>query len=381
MKLQIDNFDGKGPCDYTFAVDASRPPEVVRKLNQPSELRLSLLADSPDFVVPAQGARVLVGRTNGQDVFTGYILQTPVFEYLGWGERGPAYRYNVIARSDEALLDEKRLPDRCPFVDRSAGDALRQAIESLVPGVFDSSAVQAVDTIASYASQPQKKWSELAADLALEARGSYRTDNGAFMFTPVGSATYALNETDRNFCPEGLLLSSPTGIINDVTVVGEVEPQAYVKDYFIGDGLTTRFYLSQTPFGKTGKTLFDEEYETIPNEILDPTRWSITDPTGAVSVSAGKLVIAGGTGVDSGTTVTFVEQVEMGGALLLQHGDFLFGSPSSGVLGGLYTGTISEAGCLAGFQVSPNSGVSNIQALVKGSATGPVVNTVAGIIT
>ena len=135
MKLQIDNLDGLGPVNYTSSIDGSHSPQLTRKLNQPSELRVSLVADSPEFVVPVSGARVTLGLTNGQDVFTGYLMPSPIFEYLGWGERGPVYRYDLVAQSDEALLDEKRLPDRCPFVDRSAGNALRQLTEDLMPGI------------------------------------------------------------------------------------------------------------------------------------------------------------------------------------------------------------------------------------------------------
>jgi hypothetical protein len=132
MKLQIDNLDGLGPVNYTSSIDGSRSPQIVRKLNQPSELKVSLVADSASFVVPKTGARITLGLTNGQDVFTGYLMQSPAFEYLGWGERGPVYRYDLVAQSDEGLLDEKRLPDRCPFLDRSAGDALRQLTQDLL---------------------------------------------------------------------------------------------------------------------------------------------------------------------------------------------------------------------------------------------------------
>ena len=133
MKLQIDNFDGRGPSDYTSAIDASRAPRVVRRLNKPDELQLSLIADRPDFIVPSNGARITLGRSNGEDVFTGYLTQAPAFEYLGWGERGPVYRYNLVAQGDEVLLDRKQIPNSPPFVDRSAGDALRQLTEDLLP--------------------------------------------------------------------------------------------------------------------------------------------------------------------------------------------------------------------------------------------------------
>jgi hypothetical protein len=375
MKLRIDNLDGFGPRDYTSSIDGAHSPQVIRKLNQPSELRFSLVADSTNFVVPVTGARVTLGLTNGQDVFTGYLMHAPVFEYLGWGERGPMYRYDLVAQSDEGLLDEKRLPDRCPFLDRSAGDALRQLTQDLLPGVFDTSAVQNLDTLAWYASDPQKTWSQHAAEIAVQARASYRMLNGALIFAPLGATAYSLNETDSTFCPEGLKLQPVDGLINDVTVIGQSEPQAYVKDYFIGDGITLKFYLSQPPFTKASKTVFDEEYI---NSSLDPTRWNLTDPAHVISVSGGKLQIAGGTGVDGATTVVFTEKIELGGALVMQHGDVMFNAASSGVLGGLYPGTVSIAGCLAGFQFTPNGSQSNIQALVNGAGTGAPVTTVTG---
>jgi hypothetical protein len=67
MKLQIDNLDGHGLRDYTAAIDGSRSPKLMRRFNKPAELQFSLLADGPDFVVPASGARVMLGKTNGQE--------------------------------------------------------------------------------------------------------------------------------------------------------------------------------------------------------------------------------------------------------------------------------------------------------------------------
>ncbi len=375
MKLQIDNLDGQGPRDYTAAIDSTGMPRVVRQLNKPSELQVSLLANQPDFVVPVIGARITVGRMNGQDVFTGYLTEAPVFEYLGWGERGPAYRYNLVALSDEAILDRKRLPQRSPFVARSAGNALRQMTTDLLPGVFDTSAVQDVDVLASYVPDPQEPWTYHAALVALEARGSYRVNDGALIFSPVGAAQYSVSEADSNFSPDGLALQAASGLVNDVTVVGLIEPQDYVKDYLVGDGLTLKFYLSQTPFIKSSQTLMNEEYL---GTALDSTRWKATDPSNAVSVSSGQLQVSGGTGTDGATTVVFAENIELGGAVVLQHGSVTFGAASTGVLGGLYPATVSIAGCLAGFQITPNGAQCNIQALVNGAAVGTPMPTVAG---
>ncbi len=97
-----------------------------------------------------------------------------------------------------------------------------------------------------------------------------------------------------------------------------------MKDYFAGDGLTTRFYLSQSPFARQSRTVFEEEYAS-----LDATRWTVNDPKGTVGVGLGRLTIAGGEGVEGTTT-------EMGGALTLQHGQITFNQASSGLIGGLF---------------------------------------------
>ncbi len=375
MNLTIDNLDGLGPLDYSLAIDETSSPQLVRKLNQPAELRISLVANLPTFIVPALGARLILARADGQKVFTGYVTRTPDYEALGWGEQGPAYRYLITAQSDECLLDEKRLPVRCPFINRTGGNALRQLTEDLMPGAFDTTAAQDVDTVVYYASDPQKTWSQQAAEIATIVRASYRVINGALVFSPIGISAYALNETDTGFSPQGLALQGLGGIVNDLTIIGKIEPQAYVKDYFIGDGLTLRFYLSQSPFQKASTMLFDEEYSTSP---LDTTLWQVVDPSSAVSVNAGQLQIAGGTGVDGATTVQFVEQIELGGAIVIEHGDVLFGAPSSAIVGGLYPTNISISGCLAGFKITPSGSQSSIQALINGALAGSAISTTAG---
>src|SRR5438270_3424654 len=258
MKLQIDNLDGSGPRDYTADIDAARTPKVTRKLNEPSQLQFSLLSVGADFVVPRRGARVTLGRTNGQGVFTGYINADPEYEYLGWGERGAMYRYNYVAQSDEALLDEKRLSTRSPFVARSAGDALRQLTQDAIPGAFDTSGIQDLDVVPNYVPDPRQPWSKHAAAIALQARAAYRILNGAAVLAPLGSAAHSLDESDANFSPQNLLLQPETSVLNDVTITGELEPQDHVRDYFVGDGLTSSFHLSPTPFTRFNTTVCNE---------------------------------------------------------------------------------------------------------------------------
>ena len=116
MKLTIDNLQGQGAVDYTAALDGTVAPRVERKINQPAEMRCSLVGSSAGFVAPATGARVILTKTGGTFLFTGYLTEAPQFEHLGFGEHGAVYRYDLIAESDEVLLDRKALPNRAPFV-------------------------------------------------------------------------------------------------------------------------------------------------------------------------------------------------------------------------------------------------------------------------
>ena len=379
MKLTIDNLGGLGPQDYTAFVDSSKSPSLVRKLNSPAELKFGLVAGTGDLVVPAIGGRVMLTLSNGNDLFTGYIVETPTYQYLGWADRGLIYRYEVDALSDVMLMDKKAPPPHPPFVDRSAGSAFEQLTAEALPGWFDVSGVQAGDPIPYYSVDPAKKWTASAAEIALSARCAYRDDNGNLFFTPVTANTYALAEDAPTFSPGDLQLLSVNRLVNDLTILGPLEPSAHVKDYFCGDGYTTYFYMSQVPF--TRSSLVALYNRTILEEIyteLDPTHWTVTDPLGVITVRNGQLQVAGGTGVDGQTLLNFIEKVELGGATMIEHGDVVFNAASDGVIGGLYAGPVSMAGCLAGFLITPLGDYCNIQALVEGSARGAALATQAG---
>jgi len=374
MKLTIDNFDGKGAVDYTCAIDTTVAPRIVRTINQPATFECSLLGVT-GLAIVAAGARICVTKSDGTFLFTGYLTELPNYEYLGWGEQTPVYRCELLAESDEFLLDQKVLPSRAPFVARSAGSALKQLAQDLLPGGFDLSRVQDLDAIAWYQVNPQKKFSFHVAEIAAAARASYRAMNGVLSLAPVGEFSYSLNESDAEFSPAALKLQSPVTEINDVTVIGLEEPQPYVRDYFVGDGLSLRFYLSQAPFQQNKPALIHERY-TGPE--LDATTWVTNDPSSAVSVAAQALQVSGGTGQDGQTSVSFIELIEMGGALELQHGDVSFTGASQGIIGGLYAGAIAAANCFAGFEIRPAGSQSSIQALINGTTTGTAVTTTAG---
>jgi hypothetical protein len=149
----------------------------------------------------------------------------------------------------------------------------------------------------------------------------------------------------------------------------------FIYVYSQGNGLSLKFYLSQKPFAQSRQALINEQYL---GTSLDSTTWVVNDPSHAISVAAQTLQISGGTGLDGQTSVSFIEQIELGGALKLQHGDVSFTAASHGILGGIYSGVVAVAGCLAGFQITPSGANSTIQALVNGSSTGPVMTTTPG---
>jgi hypothetical protein len=359
MKLLIDS------SDYTSHLDASVHPRIKRVLNRPAKLTATLIATDPSFVVPAADARVILERNDGLRVFTGYLDGPPEWEHLGWNERGPVYRYQLKATSDEVVLNRKRLPQRAPMVNRTAGGVLKQ-LAGDAGSTMDVTGVQNIATIPQLNTSIQRTFSDHAAEIALRTRSAYRVHDGKITLAPVGSVTHTLSDTSDTFDPAALTIERPQKIANDVTVIGRVEPRAYVKDYFSGDDVTLRFTLSETPFTRRNRAFIDEEFT---GSALDPVVWAKADPAGVISVSGGKLRNAGGTGVDGVTTVSFVEPIELGGALLMQHGELETNSSANAVIGGLYAASVVRANCFAGF--SAQGGV--LRALVNGTLTGPSI--------
>ena len=379
MKLLIDNLDGRGPQNYTAFLDPGRNASLVRKLNAPVELKLNLVSAAAAFVSPGLGARVMLVRDDGSDLFTGYVTPSPSTAYQGWADQGARYEYELVALGDVMMLDMKPTPPHPPFVARTTGSAIEQLTQDILPGWFDLSGVEAGDTIPYFSVDPDRNWSASATEIAVEGRCSYGDDNGKLFVAPLGQNTYSLSESDAAFCPGDLQLQCMNRLVNDLTVLGELEPAAHVKDYLVGDGYTTTFYLSQIPFTRKSeiplynRTILDEQYVE-----LDPTHWMVTGAQNVFSVSGGQLQVAGGTGVDGQTYLEFVEKMELGGATVLEHGDVVFNAASDGVVGGLYSGAVSIANCVAGFRITPSGSNCNIQALVNGALTGTALATQPG---
>ena len=370
MNLLIDNNDGLGPQDYTVWVDAEHLPKIARKLNRAATMTASLVNCGPGFTLPVCGARIVLQCGSGLTLFTGYLSTAPEQQYLGQGPQVPAWRYSLLAVDDSWLLDHNALPARTAFAWRSAGEGLRILANDVLPGGLDLSGVQDVSLINQFAIVPQKTWTEHAQELTTMARATYRAHDGKLDFQPVGQQSFTISDQDPNFVPEGLTLVQPDELLNDVTIIGEIEPAAYVRDYFLGDGATLAFYLSEVPSSKSTVTVFAENY-TDPQ--LDLTLWAVTDPYGKVTISAGQLQIGGGP-----ATVSYVEKLELAGGMMMQHGQVVFNAASSGTIGGIYNDPVGDGDCIAGFKITPSGGNCTIQALVSGGATGTPLATTPG---
>jgi hypothetical protein len=235
--------------------------------------------------------------------------------------------------------------------------------------VLDTSGVQDFANVYQYATNAQKSWSEHAQELATMVDGSYMVQDSKLTLQPLGQQNVSINESDAKFMPDGFTVVALDLLRNDVTIIGELEPELYVRNYFLGDGLTLSYGLSTDPYGATSSTLFQESYL---GPGLTPTLWVLSDPNHTVSVQCGTLH------VDGPVTLKFVEQIEMGGGSRLQHGQVSFNAASEATIGGIYNGTVGDPNCLAGFQITPNGSNCNIQALINGAPTGSVITTTPG---
>jgi len=370
MKLIIDNHDGLGQQDYSASLDPEHLPRLKRRLNRAAEMQAWLASADGGFRVPASGARVILQRDDGYKLFTGYLTAAPQQQYLGSTQTCVVWRYALAAVDDSWLLGHNAPTPRTPFVYRTAGDALRTITNDVLPGILDLSGVQDLGYVNQFVASSQKSWHEHAQELAMRERACFRVHDGKLVFQAVGQQSFTVDERDTKFLPEGLTLGQPDTLGNDTTMVGELEPTTYVRDYFIGDGVTLGFYLSRSPFSRTTVTVFEEEYA---GPGLNPTLWYVTDPGGKVSVGGGQLQLNGGP-----ATVGLVEKLELAGGLRIQHGQLTFSAPSTGTMGGIYNGTVSDGSCVAGFRITPSGGNCAILALINGASAGNALITQSG---
>jgi hypothetical protein len=360
--------------DYSAALDALRPLTIERKLNEPSvcQLGLSLRADG-SLAAPLRNQPLAVTGDDGTLYFTGYIAATPLPEYAGLGMAGPLYRLVVEALSDEVLLDQLLLPPSKGATGETAGALMSALVTRTGSTALSTQGLSLGTGVSHFVPEAGAPFSKSAGQVASQARAAYRALNGTLALTQVQNTVHALNETDGSLTLANLVFTAGTKrtLANDVTVCGEQEPVAYATEYFLGDGVTTQFYLAAEPFFPAASkcTIIHELF----NEAqIDQRVWGNPGGSTYLGLGPGGLTMDGGNGIDGETLLTWLDPVEMGGTLLLEAVGVTLSPGSTGVLAGFFAGMETQSACIAGFQATAQQGTGavSLQPLVQGAQAG-----------
>ena len=378
MKFTIDNLNGGGAVDYTAAISAEAPFTIERVLNTPSRCTGTLDVGAPAnpgslpaLPVPARRARVVVSTDSGTILFTGYLATEPVPVYVGAGLAGPVYRVAFAAISDEWLLDKQTATLTGAGFAVAGGTLLSTLTTRTGAGLLTTSGVVNDKHVGIFTPEPAQPWSTNAAAIASSTYAAYRALNGALGMQTVGSVTHTLNFDDRSgdgtIQVAALKTSMVKELADDVTLSGQIEPSAFVTEMFSGDGTTTIFQLSDAPFRVSKPTLLSDDFN---QPAFNTQTWNIADPGSHLSLGGGGLTMSGGTGFDGQTTLTAIDQIELGGTLVVEAGNVQLASPSDGVLCGLYSGPTQRANCFAGYNVRQSGGSTVVTPFVGGVEVG-----------
>jgi len=362
--------------DYTVALDAVQPLTIERKLNEPSICQLWLsLPSNGSLAAPTRNQALAVTGDDGMSYFTGYIAVSPLLEYAGLALEGPRYRIAIQAVSDELLLDQLLMPPSAGAAGESAGALMATLVTHSGSTALSTGGHLLSAPVSNFVPDPGATWSKSAGQVANLARAAYRAVGGALTVSAVPGAVHNLNETDGslNLSNLGFTASIKRALANDVTVCGEHEPVAYVTEYFLGDGVTSTFYLAEDAFfpAASKSTIISEHFS---ESALNLQVW--TNPGGNAYLKLGTcgLVMNGGNGVDGETLLAWLDQVEMGGTLLLEAVGVMLSPGSTGILAGFFVGVETQSACVAGFQVTAQQGTGavTVQPMIQGVPSGTV---------
>jgi hypothetical protein len=380
MQLKLRTKSGKFTMkitisgqEYSTALDAAHSLTIERKLNEPSLCRFWITLPAASDSAITRNQSVHITDDDGTYLFTGYVAATPMPEYAGLGTEGPRYRIAVQALSDECLLDQAGMAASRGLTGMAAGPVIAALVAKTGVTALSSDGLSLATQVSRPTAEASARFSDAAGSVADQARAAYRALNGAIELSALPTAVYSLDESDGSLLLENLILTPRAGrtVANDITVCGEHEPTTYVTEYFLGDGVTTQFYLSDRVFAPSTTTstfireLFNEGQ-------IDSRVWKNQGAHGYLALGAGGLAMQGGTGRDGETQLGWLDPVEMGGTLLLEATGVMLANGSSGVLAGFYAGDNMQSACIAGFQVKAEQGSGNvsIQPLVLGIAAG-----------
>lgn len=381
LLLQIWRTGGAGYTDYSAWLYGGEEFLVSKThaLNEPQEATFVLQDGTAGFQVPESGNRVSISTATLPNFFTGYLIAKPERELLGRNPNTglPVYGYKCRAVSEEVRLEWKAraiFPTLAPFLNKTQGEIVK-ALISVLGGGLGTTGVAAGLLIPFFRVKAEEGFFEAVRRLSDRSNMKFWTENGQAKYTTIADASfgYTPDETDPLFNPHDLsvrVIDNP--VFNDVVGVGGVEPQAYVKEYFAGDGLTATFPLKFAPYGDVSGRLIEEEWTAA---AIDANRWVETDTDNVLYLGGGSLRIDGGTGL-APARLTAKQGLEMSGALELRAGRVDFNVPTDAFIGCLFSAdTGLQADIIAGFQCLQTATQTVIRAVVNGVAVGPTYTT------
>lgn len=363
-----------GPrVDYTRYVQEGTL-QISDQLNLPTVCNFTLNNLDSAFRVPGVQYRVEVYSDKyNLFAFTGYLTQVPAVSYVGLNSKVPGglfRQYTCVATSDEYILNNRPAFYLPTFANQTQGDILGILAETLEPDFLDtSSAVASGDIVPYYQFNPSQGFSSVAQSWGNSSNYRYKCINKQLQFQPYGDAPLGISydETgpEGSFDPTALTTSLvTTPMVNDVTVIGLPEAGSYVKDYFIGDGFTANFVLTEPLFRADTNLMIQE---TWAEGSINTSLWTVQDPQNIFYPYQGQLNILGGSNSWGTEYLLCVVGLELGGQLLLYHGEIEFTAQSTGLIGGVYESSSTDIpdfldpeSCICGFMVSP-SGASGTQ--------------------
>jgi hypothetical protein len=331
-------------ANYYKYLDSSINGKMAKtdRIAEPTLLDFCLIPYDGSFVKLRRGNYITVDTVTFPKWFTGYITNDPELTYLGTNgtSHTPVWGYKYQATSDDYILNLSPLGLMPPFTNTTMGAILTALVAQLAPGKFDVTGLTAGQTIARYVVDPSKTFSDVVKEFTeLSAYRFWANDFKLFFqqqdTTP---SPMIIDGADKHFSPDRLTLTpSPEPIVNDAVVVGSIEPQGYMNEYFIGDGFTARFPLLSSIYGIDRSILLDDSF----GSAIDTTKWAEFDTVNDwIQLANGYINAVGGTndGV-LGVYLTSANLLPLEGAMRLTHGEYDFVSASSGVIAALWTGS------------------------------------------
>src|SRR5207253_1677658 len=128
---------------------------------------------------------------------------------------------------------------------------------------------------------PNQKFSDFVQKFLKRKSAKLWFQRGTVYLDRIDDGIYTvLDDTaDELFNPHDLTLTPiDSAVRNDLTGIGDIEAQAYCKEYYIADGITTHYPLKLPMFGTDGNPILQDQFD---EDTFDDRKWLASDPSGA----------------------------------------------------------------------------------------------------